>query len=41
VLRLTLVNLHALTLIDRLQPENNLEMTVRATLVIFGEALAH
>jgi hypothetical protein len=41
VLRLTLVNLQSLTLIDHLQPENNLEMTVSAAPVIFGAALAH
>jgi hypothetical protein len=41
VLRLTLVNLLSLALIDRLQPENNLEMTVSAASVIFGAALTH
>jgi hypothetical protein len=41
VFRLTLVNLQALTHIDRLQPENNLELTVSAAPVIFGAALAH
>jgi hypothetical protein len=41
VLRLALVNLQALTLIDRLQPESNLKTTVSAAPVIFGAALAH
>jgi hypothetical protein len=41
VLRVALVNLQALTLIDRLQPENNHEMTVSAAPIIFGAALTH
>jgi hypothetical protein len=41
VLRVTLVNLQAPALIDRLQPENNLAMAASATPVIFGAALSH
>jgi hypothetical protein len=39
--RLTMVDLQPLTLIDRLRPENNLEMAASAAPVNFGAALSH